>query len=173
MLQNGTIKIIDRKKDIFKLALGEYIAPSKIEDIHMHSPYIMQIFVYGDSYKSCLIAVVVPNLALIQEVFKTRGKILDLNNNDELRANKVRVDIQPTTTIIQSIINPTQQEIKQFIMEEMQKWNGIAKLKSFEKVRDVYIYPEGFTIEEGLLTPTLKNRVSANPPPPFIVASSH
>nr|XP_046919477.1 long-chain-fatty-acid--CoA ligase 5-like [Dermatophagoides farinae]XP_046919478.1 long-chain-fatty-acid--CoA ligase 5-like [Dermatophagoides farinae] len=135
--ENGTIKIIDRKKDIFKLAQGEYIAPSKIEDIHMQSPYIMQIFVYGDSYKSCLIAVVVPNLALIQEVFKTRGKILDLNNNDELRANK---------------------EIKQFIMEEMQKWNGIAKLKSFEKVRDVYIYPEGFTIEEGLLTPTLKNR---------------
>ena len=138
--QNGTIKIIDRKKDIFKLAQGEYIAPSKIEDVYMQSPFIQQIFVYGDSYKSCLIAIVVPNLALIQEVFKTRGKMIDFNNNDELRENK---------------------EIKQFVMEELQKWNEIAKLKSFEKVRDIHIYPEGFTIEDGLLTPTLKNRVSA------------
>ncbi|XP_075678436.1 long-chain-fatty-acid--CoA ligase 5-like [Dermatophagoides pteronyssinus] len=135
--ENGTIKIIDRKKDIFKLAQGEYIAPSKIEDVYMQSPFIQQIFVYGDSYKSCLIAIVVPNLALIQEVFKTRGKMIDFNNNDELRENK---------------------EIKQFVMEELQKWNEIAKLKSFEKVRDIHIYPEGFTIEDGLLTPTLKNR---------------
>lgn len=83
------MKIIDRKKDIFKLSQGEYIAPSKIEDVYIQSQYIIQIFVYGDSYKSCLVAIVVPNFALIQEVFKTRGKVIDINNNDELRENKV------------------------------------------------------------------------------------
>lgn len=33
-------------------------------------------------------------------------------------------------------------------------------MKSFEKVRDVHIHPEGFSIENGLVTPTMKNRVN-------------
>ncbi|KPM04318.1 long-chain-fatty-acid-CoA ligase 5-like protein [Sarcoptes scabiei] len=134
---NGTLRIIDRKKDIFKLAQGEYIAPSKIEDVHIQSPYIMQIFVYGDSFKSCLIAIVVPNFAMVQEALKNRGKLIDINNNDELRVD---------------------QDIRDFILEELNKSSAAAKMKSFEKVRDVHIHPEGFSIENGLVTPTMKNR---------------
>lgn len=48
-LTNGALKIIDRKKNIFKLAQGEYIAPDKIEQKLGQSLYIAQIFVYGDS----------------------------------------------------------------------------------------------------------------------------
>ncbi|UXI14985.1 hypothetical protein NH340_JMT00928 [Sarcoptes scabiei] len=134
---NGTLRIIDRKKDIFKLAQGEYVAPSKIEDAYIQSPYIMQIFVYGDSFKSCLIAIVVPNFAMVQEALKNRGKLIDINNNDELR------------------VDPN---IRDFIMEELNKSSAAAKMKSFEKVRDVHIHPEGFSIENGLVTPTMKNR---------------
>lgn len=49
LLQNGTLKIIDRKKHIFKLAQGEYIAPEKIENIYNRSDPVAQIFVHGDS----------------------------------------------------------------------------------------------------------------------------
>lgn len=49
MLQNGTLKLIDRKKHIFKLAQGEYIAPEKIENIYIRSDPVAQIFVHGDS----------------------------------------------------------------------------------------------------------------------------
>jgi len=49
MLQNGTLKIIDRKKHIFKLAQGEYVAPEKIESIYIRSKFVSQVFVDGDS----------------------------------------------------------------------------------------------------------------------------
>lgn len=49
LLQNGTLKITDRKKHIFKLAQGEYIAPEKIETVYNLSDPVAQIFVYGES----------------------------------------------------------------------------------------------------------------------------
>lgn len=49
--QNGTLKIIDRRKHIFKLSQGEYIIPEKIENIYIRSQYVSQVFVYGESLK--------------------------------------------------------------------------------------------------------------------------
>lgn len=56
---NGSIKIIDRAKNIFKLSQGEYIAPEKLENIFVQSPWITQPWIYGDSLRDfiCMIAV--------------------------------------------------------------------------------------------------------------------
>lgn len=53
-LPNGSLKIIDRRKHIFKLSQGEYIVPEKIENIYVNkSRYVHQVFVYGESLKVC------------------------------------------------------------------------------------------------------------------------
>jgi long-chain-fatty-acid--coA ligase, putative len=82
--QNGTLKIIDRKKNIFKLQQGEYIAPEKIENIYLRSQYVAGIFVYGDRLKSTLVGIVVPEftkLKLWTQQHKIEGSKEDLCKN--------------------------------------------------------------------------------------------
>ncbi|GJR62563.1 long chain acyl-CoA synthetase 6, peroxisomal-like protein [Tanacetum coccineum] len=57
-IPEGRLKIIDMKKNIFKLAQGEYIAPEKIKNLYTKCKFVAQCFVYGDSFNSCLVAIV-------------------------------------------------------------------------------------------------------------------
>jgi len=59
---NGTLSIIDRKRNIFKLPQGEYVATERIENILSRSPIVGQIWVYGNGYKSFLLGVIVPSM---------------------------------------------------------------------------------------------------------------
>jgi long-chain acyl-CoA synthetase len=57
----GRIKIIDRVKNIMKLAQGEYVALEKVENLMSSHPFIAQIFIYGDSLQSYLVGIIVPD----------------------------------------------------------------------------------------------------------------
>lgn len=70
---NGSLKIIDRVKNIFKLSQGEYIAPEKVEEVYLKVKGITEVFVYGDSTKSFCVAFAVPDKNYTLEVAKGLG----------------------------------------------------------------------------------------------------
>ncbi|XP_072904234.1 long-chain-fatty-acid--CoA ligase 1-like isoform X6 [Hemitrygon akajei] len=133
-LPNGTLKIIDRKKHIFKLAQGEYIAPEKIENIYVRSEPVAQVFVHGDSLQAFLVGIVIPDPEVLTDWALKRhikGSFEDLCKSKAL---------------------------KDAILENLLKIGKEAGLKTFEQVKDIYIYPEMLTVQSGLLTPTFKTK---------------
>ncbi|XP_056658937.1 long-chain-fatty-acid--CoA ligase 1 isoform X4 [Monodelphis domestica] len=131
-LPNGTLKIIDRKKHIFKLAQGEYIAPEKIENIYQRSEPVAQVFVHGESLQAFLIAIVVPDVEVLCPWAKKKGIS---GTYEELCRNK---------------------DVKKGILEDLVRLGKEAGLKPFEQVKGIALHMELFTVENGLLTPTLK-----------------
>jgi long-chain acyl-CoA synthetase len=70
---NGSLKLIDRAKNIFKLSQGEYIAPEKLENVFVLSPFIAQVMVYGDSLQNCTVALVVVEVAAMEKWANENG----------------------------------------------------------------------------------------------------
>ena len=64
----GRVKIIDRVKNIMKLAQGEYVALEKIENLYSSVPISAQVFVHGDGLQSYLVAVLVPEPVLFSSI---------------------------------------------------------------------------------------------------------
>ncbi|MER6499328.1 carboxylic acid reductase [Streptomyces sp. NPDC001455] len=56
---------VDRTKDTLKLSQGEFVAVSRLETVFVGSPLVQQIFVYGNSERAHLLAVVVPTPAAL------------------------------------------------------------------------------------------------------------
>ncbi|KAL2609860.1 hypothetical protein R1flu_028433 [Riccia fluitans] len=133
-LPGGRLKIIDRKKNIFKLAQGEYIAPEKIENVYVRSQFIAQIFVYGDSFNANLVAIAVVDPDVLPGWAKAKG----FKHYDDLE--KLCRDPQ----------------VKEAVLNDMNEMARTAQLRGFEFAKAVTLIPEAFSVENGLLTPSLK-----------------
>lgn len=133
LLPNCALKIIDRKKNIFKLAQGEYIVPEKIENIYQQSLFVAQVFAFGYSSKFVLIGIVVPDAEASAKWAAKNGK-----QDKELK---------------ELCVDP---EFKKAVMWDMEIVAKEGGLRGFEKLKEVTLYPEQFTTENGLLTPTFK-----------------
>lgn len=138
-IEGGRLKIVDRKKSLLKLAQGEYVAPEKVEGLLLAgSRFISQIWVHGDSLKSFVVAIVVPDVrACEREWGQQWGEAFDLENQ------RVR------DTICKAIL-------ADFVRIGKSKGpDGRDRLRGFEIPRAVRLHLREFQ-EDDLLTPTSK-----------------
>jgi long-chain acyl-CoA synthetase len=144
----GNIFIIDRKKNIFKLAQGEYVAPEKLENIYTKSFFIAQMYVHGDSLQSELVAVVVPDLEYCVQFAMENGW---LPSNTAVPAPAMIGD--PAHPLMLELIkNP---KLKQVIQQDLIDIAKQESLAGFEYIRGFHLEPELFS-PATLLTPTFK-----------------
>ncbi|KII88699.1 hypothetical protein PLICRDRAFT_41910 [Plicaturopsis crispa FD-325 SS-3] len=137
----GRFKIIDRVKNIMKLAQGEYVALEKIENFYSASPAAAQIYVHGDSLQPYLIAVVVADPVTLA-VTASQALGAKVTPDDPVALANAAKD----------------QKVKDAVLATLAveaKKNG---LKGFETIKRIHITLEPFSIENGTLTPTFKVR---------------
>lgn len=127
-LEDGYLFITDRKKSVFKLSTGKYVAPQIIENRLIESGYIDQAVVIGYKRKFCS-ALIVPSFDNVERRLKSKGKSL----SDNLAKDP---------------------EVRKLIQKEVDDVN--RELSPWETVKKFVLLEEPFSIESGELTPTQK-----------------
>ena len=127
----NALKIIDRRKNIFKLSQGEYIAPDKLQEVYKTIRGLADIFVYGDSTKSSLIAIINYDKEEIPEVASELGVS---GSYEEICEN---------------------QKIYDHMLQELNRCANENNFKGFEKIRKFWVDPVHFG-DKDLLTTTFK-----------------
>lgn len=129
---DGSLAIIDRKKNIFKLAQGEYVAVEKIENVVGKSHYVAQVCVYGDSQKSCLIAIIHPHPEKAEEWANSKKSDKDLK------------DICSNEDFVKEVLDDVTKTCKE------------QKLFGFEIPKSILLTHEAFSDQNNMLTPSFK-----------------
>jgi long-chain acyl-CoA synthetase len=131
MDSDNYIQITDRKKDIIVNSGGDNISPQRVEGFLTLEPEISQAMVYGDK-KPHIVALIVPDLEFVQEWTKVTGNsdvLTDVILNDDFRSK------------IQAALDRANEH-----------------LSVIERVRRFALIADEFTVENEMLTPTLKVR---------------
>eukprot|EP00045_Choanoeca_perplexa_P008245 m.75981 g.75981 ORF g.75981 m.75981 type:complete len:670 (-) comp14416_c0_seq1:115-2124(-) len=140
LLADGALQIIDRKKNIFKLAQGEYVAAEELEGIFKKIKWVGQIWIYGDSFHTTLVAVIVPDPETIMPWCKEHGIEGDY------------------ATAVQD------PKVEEMFTSEISKMAKAERVAGFKVPRDVIVehrindLGQGFSTDNDCLTPTFKLR---------------
>ncbi|XP_042229990.1 long chain acyl-CoA synthetase 9, chloroplastic-like [Homarus americanus] len=96
-LEDGSLQIIDRKKDLVKLQFGEYVSLGKVESELKVSPYVENICVYADPSKNNIVAIVSPVQRNLEDLARSLGK-------EDLRREKLCLDDDISKAIMQELL---------------------------------------------------------------------
>ena len=130
--KDGFLFITDRKKEIFKTSGGKYIAPAALESDLKQSRFIEQVMVIGEGQKMPA-ALIQPNFEFLKDWAKIKGYEVKDFSTDERVIKRIEKEVS-------------------FYNQNFGKWEQIKKFE---------ITPEEWTIEDGLLTPTMKMKRKA------------
>ncbi|KAI1376135.1 acetyl-CoA synthetase-like protein [Hypoxylon crocopeplum] len=136
----GRVKIIDRKKNVLKLSQGEYISPERIENVYMGSSNLVATaFVHGEPSQSTLVGIFgVDPVTFGPFASKVLGKTVA---SEDIEAIKIAAQ---DPRVVKAFIKHLD------AIGKKHKFNG------YERVRNCMLGIEPFTVDNGLLTPTLK-----------------
>ena len=126
--EDGYLYITDRKKSMFKLSTGKYVAPQNIETQLANSGYIDQVVVIGYKRKFCS-ALIVPSYANVKKRLKREG-------------------YEPSEPLSED------ERIRKIIQKEVDKANG--HLSPWETVKKFVLLEKPLSVENEELTPTMK-----------------
>jgi long-chain acyl-CoA synthetase len=129
--RDGHFFITDRKKDLFKLSNGKYIAPQQVESLLKQSPLVSQAVAVGSGRKQ-VGALIVPDWETLKQTLKEEG----------IEAGGTREELCENPFVIKRV----QRDAGEFTRE----------MNDYERVKKVYLLPHEFSIDKGEMTPTLK-----------------
>ncbi|KAG0344226.1 long-chain fatty acid-CoA ligase [Podila humilis] len=130
---DGTLSIIDRKKNLVKLSHGEYIALEKLESVYKSTAYCNNICVYADAMQNKPIALIVASEPRVMELAKSKGI-----------SGKTFAELCHDKVIIKAVLDACLATAKR------------AGLKPAEFIQGVYLESEEWTAQDGLLTAAQK-----------------
>jgi long-chain acyl-CoA synthetase len=130
--EKGYLKITDRYKNMLKTSLGKNIYPTPIENIYLQSERIEQIFIIGDK-KEFVTAIVIPKEEHLKDFFGLNKQFFE----DE-------------TDVIED------EKIKNWIQEDIKKLS--QSLSNYARIRDFVVKRKPFSVDNGELTVTLKQK---------------
>lgn len=134
----GRFTIIDRRKNVLKLAQGEYISPERLEGVYLSElGYFAQGYIHGDSLQTYLVAV----FGVQPDTFAPfASKVLGRN-------------IGPTDIeAIKSVLNDD--KLRKAVLRDLERVAKKHKLAGYERIKNCALMIDPFTIENNLLTPT-------------------
>ena len=131
----GFLRITDRKKALFKLSTGKYVIPSPLENELMEDPLIEQAVVVGNSQKYCS-ALIFPGIEVLRGWAEDKG--LPSISDDELLKHP------DVIAKYESLVDEANRGADH--------WSQIKRFK---------LIPDLMTVENELLTPTMKVKRSA------------
>jgi long-chain acyl-CoA synthetase len=131
LLGVGQMKVIDRCKAHLKLAQGIFVAPEPLELQLASSKYVKQIWVWGEGYMRCVVAVVVPDVTML---------LAELGTEDTNADGSV-------------VLNGAQREqAERLVLSSLRQVGTELSFKPWEIPQRVVLEMEAFTAERGLLT---------------------
>ncbi|MCR4783333.1 MAG: long-chain fatty acid--CoA ligase [bacterium] len=129
-IDNGSVFLTDRKKNLLVLSNGKNVAPAQIEAVLVKSEWIDKVVLVGNN-RSCVGAIVVPNFEKLSDWCE--------KNKIEVSSEQEMVEHSAVQELIRGEIN-----------------RACEPLSPYEKVKRFYLSPRDFSFSMGELTPTQK-----------------
>lgn len=129
--EDSYIEVTDRKKDIIVNSGGDNLSPARVEGMLTAQPEFAQAMVYGDK-RPHLVALVVPDPEFLKRWSQSNNRPTDLSAISEDKS---------LVKALQGAIDRVNE-----------------KLSVIERVRRLMVAPEPFTIDNEMMTPTMKLR---------------